>query len=101
MSDAEEKAPDSTPTLPSPPAMPFKVKSTPVPKGVRKLSGSMIFRFEEAIKKLDEPARKLDEVRAAARDLVTTEEKESLFPRPITLMDPVEMEADFPLPKKD
>lgn len=77
---------DSVPTLPSPPSIPseYRVSRTPVPRGVRKISGSMVFRFEEALKKLEEPAKKLDEVRQSAREACTPEEREEKYDRDIT-----------------
>lgn len=78
----------------------YSPKNTKLPPHVRRLSGTMMLRFADALKKLDEPAAALDQVRERARDLVTDEEKKSIFPRPITLIDPVEMESAFPLPPK-
>lgn len=87
MSDQEKDArEDEEPTLPS---GRFK---TPFPRREpRKLSGTMIIRFNEALKNLAEPAKALDAVRAKARDLCTVEEKREAFNSDIS--------GEFPVPK--
>lgn len=78
--DRKSTSPPKTPTMP--------------PRGIRRLSGSLILRFEEALKKLDEPAHRLDEVRAKTRDLLTEEEQKVTYPRRITLADTEEVKPD-------
>ena len=90
MIDDEDESNKEDPTLPS--VAPYRPKSQPVPKGVRKLSGTMMLRFAESLKKLDEPAKRLDEVRQKAREILTPEEQASAYPRQITLVDLDELE---------
>ena len=69
---------DHISTLPSPPSIPREFKArTPAPAGTRRLSGAMVFRFEEALNKLQEGSKKIDEKREEVRELCTDEEKES------------------------
>lgn len=69
----------------------YTASKTPVPKGVRKLSGTMLLRFNEAIHRLEEPSKRLDEARTKTRDILSEEEQVEAFPKPITLVDEEEL----------
>jgi len=91
--DDEKRTPT---TLPAPPDIPreFRVKTPKPPAGTRKLSGAMVFRFEEALKKLGEPGKRIDAERARVRELCGTDEQKKVFPKPITLLDPIEVNGE-------
>ena len=72
------KDPKEVPTLPAPPSLPteYKVARTPLPRGVRRISGSIVLRFEQALENLDAQTADLDEVRKKARKACAEDEED-------------------------